>query len=162
MPHPSLAAVDLTAHQRDGLLIDACGVPGLDGREVGLSRLVSCARAPAMRAAATAFVGNHNFQSFSANPRYTPASAVRNLIRCDLKRSSSLITFIIEADGFLYKMCRGIVGTIVQVGLGKFSPGEIKQMLARKDRRMAGMTAPAKGLVLWKVSYNRANRASKP
>ena len=117
---------------------------------------------PAMRAAATAFVGNHNFQSFSANPRYTPASAVRNLIRCDLKRSSSLITFIIEADGFLYKMCRGIVGTIVQVGLGKFSPGEIKQMLALKDRRMAGMTAPAKGLVLWKVFYNRPNRASKP
>src|SRR3982074_3924034 len=45
----SLAAVDLTAHLRDGLLIDARGIPGLDGGEVGLSRLVSGARAPAVR-----------------------------------------------------------------------------------------------------------------
>src|SRR6201999_2594281 len=46
---PSLAAVDLTAHQRDGLLIDARGIPRLDGREIGLARLVSSARAPAVR-----------------------------------------------------------------------------------------------------------------
>jgi hypothetical protein len=46
---PSLAAVDLAAHQRDGLLIDACGIPLLDGRDVGLARLVSRAGAPAMR-----------------------------------------------------------------------------------------------------------------
>jgi tRNA pseudouridine38-40 synthase len=64
-----------------------------------------------------------------------------------------LLTFIIEGDGFLYKMCRGIVGTIVQVGLGKFPASEIKIMLAQKDRRVAGMTAPAQGLVLWKVFY---------
>src|ERR1700694_3201696 len=48
-PSPSLAAVDLAAHQRDGLLIDTRGIPFLDGREVGLTRLVSSARAPAMR-----------------------------------------------------------------------------------------------------------------
>jgi tRNA pseudouridine38-40 synthase len=50
-------------------------------------------------------------------------------------------------------MCRGIVGTIVQVGLGKFSADEIKKILAQKDRREAGMSAPAQGLVLWKVFY---------
>jgi tRNA pseudouridine38-40 synthase len=50
-------------------------------------------------------------------------------------------------------MCRGIVGTIVQVGQGKFPANEIKPMLAQKDRRVAGMTAPAHGLVLWKVFY---------
>jgi tRNA pseudouridine38-40 synthase len=60
---------------------------------------------------------------------------------------------MIEGNGFLYKMCRGIVGTIVQAGLGKFPPGEIKAMLAKRDRRVAGMTAPAHGLVLWKVYY---------
>ncbi len=61
-----------------------------------------------------------------------------------------MLTFIIEGDGFLYKMCRGIVGTLVQVGQGKIVPGEIRGILARRDRRVAGMTAPAQGLVLWK------------
>jgi tRNA pseudouridine38-40 synthase len=50
-------------------------------------------------------------------------------------------------------MCRGIVGTVVQAGLGKFPPAQVKQMLAQRDRRLAGMTAPAQGLVLWKVFY---------
>jgi tRNA pseudouridine38-40 synthase len=80
-------------------------------------------------------------------------SNVRTLRRCDIKKSGSQLTFIIEGDGFLYKMCRGIVGTLVQVGLGKFPPEEIKTMLAKRDRRLAGMTAPAHGLVLWKVFY---------
>jgi tRNA pseudouridine38-40 synthase len=53
-------------------------------------------------------------------------------------------------------MCRGIVGTLIQVGLGKFRAEEIEQMLSKKDRRVAGMTAPAHGLVLWKVYYKRA------
>ena len=68
------------------------------------------------------------------------------------------MTFIIEGDGFLYKMCRGIVGTLVQVGLGKFPAAEVKQMLAKKDRRVAGMTAPAHGLVLWRVFYGKGRR----
>ena len=58
-------------------------------------------------------------------------------------------------------MCRGIVGTLVQVGLGKFPPGEIRRMLARKDRRMAGMTAPAHGLVLWKVFYSKSSQSRR-
>ena len=107
----------------------------------------------AMRAAATLFVGRHDFQSFAANPGYKKESTVRRLTRCEVKKSGNQFTFIIEGDGFLYKMCRGIVGTIVQAGLGKFPPYEIKAMLAKKDRRVAGMTAPAHGLVLWKVYY---------
>jgi tRNA pseudouridine38-40 synthase len=66
-----------------------------------------------------------------------------------------LLTFVIEADGFLYKMCRGLVGTLVQLGRGKFGLAELKRMLAARDRRAAGMTAPAHGLVLWKVFYDR-------
>ena len=53
-------------------------------------------------------------------------------------------------------MCRGIVGTLVQVGQGKYRVEDIKPMLARKDRRIAGMTAPAHGLVLWKVRYGKS------
>ncbi|MCX8090663.1 MAG: tRNA pseudouridine(38-40) synthase TruA [Verrucomicrobiae bacterium] len=109
----------------------------------------------AMRAAASRFVGRHDFRSFTANPGYERRSTVRTIRRCDIRKSGPLLTFVIEADGFLYKMCRAIVGTLVQVGLGKFPPTEIDPMLRRRDRRVAGMTAPAHGLVLWKVFYGR-------
>jgi tRNA pseudouridine38-40 synthase len=109
----------------------------------------------AMRAAAKLFVGRHDFQSFSANPGYAKATTVRTLTRCEVKRSGPQFTVIIEGDGFLYKMCRGIAGTLAQVGLGKFPPGEVATMLTRRDRRVAGMTAPAHGLVLWKVFYGK-------
>lgn len=113
----------------------------------------------AMRQAAAFFVGKHDFQSFAANPGYAKASTVRTVTRCELKKSGRLITVIIEGDGFLYKMCRGIVGTLVQGGLGKFPAAEITGMLRKRDRRVAGMTAPARGLVLWKVHYaDRARR----
>ena len=107
----------------------------------------------AMQRAAKLFVGKHDFKSFAANRNYEMESTVRTVTRCDVKRAGPRFTFTIEGDGFLYKMCRGIVGTIVQVGQGKFAPAEVKAMLDAKDRRMAGMTAPAHGLVLWKVFY---------
>jgi tRNA pseudouridine38-40 synthase len=50
-------------------------------------------------------------------------------------------------------MCRGIVGTLIYVGEGKLKPAEINKILKQRDRRVAGMTAPAHGLVLWKVFY---------
>ena len=106
-----------------------------------------------MRAAARCFIGRHDFQSFAANPGYKKESTVRTLTRCDVKKSGPQFTFIIEGDGFLYKMCRGIVGTIAQTGLGKFPPAQIRAMLAQRDRRVAGMSAPAHGLTLWKVFY---------
>lgn len=106
-----------------------------------------------MRVAASLFVGRHDFRAFAANPGYAKESTVRTLTRCEIRRSGSLLTFIIQGDGFLYKMCRGIVGTLVQVGLGKFPPGDIKRILAAKDRRVAGVSAPAHGLVLWRVFY---------
>jgi tRNA pseudouridine38-40 synthase len=108
---------------------------------------------PLMRAAARRFVGKHDFQSFSSNPGYKKQTTVRTLTRCDVRKSGAQHVFIIEGDGFLYKMCRGIVGTIVQAGLAKFPPDEVRAMLAQADRRVAGMTAPAHGLVLWKVFY---------
>jgi tRNA pseudouridine38-40 synthase len=106
-----------------------------------------------MRAAAKVFLGKHDFKSFAATRNYEMESTVRTLWRCEIKRSGPLLTFIIEGDGFLYKMCRGIVGTLAQLGRGKFTRADLKKMLAAKDRRAAGMTAPAHGLVLWKVFY---------
>jgi tRNA pseudouridine38-40 synthase len=107
----------------------------------------------AMRQAAAYLPGRHDFRSFAANRNYAIADTVRTLHRCDIKRQGPLLTFVIEGNGFLYKMCRGIVGTLVQVGQGKIGPDEIPRILQSKDRRVAGMTAPAHGLVLWKVLY---------
>jgi len=107
----------------------------------------------AMRAAAKLFPGRHDFKSLAGTRHHEMSSTVRTLTRCDIRRNGPLLTFIIEGDGFLYKMCRGIVGTLVQAGQGKIAPGAVKQILDKKDRRAAGMTAPAHGLVLWKVYY---------
>ncbi|HZV36629.1 MAG TPA: tRNA pseudouridine(38-40) synthase TruA [Verrucomicrobiae bacterium] len=115
-----------------------------------------------MRSAAKLFLGKHDFKSFAANRNYELESTVRTLGRCEIRRNGPLLTFIIEGDGFLYKMCRGIVGTIVQVGQGKIEAGEIKNILAGKDRRLAGMTAPACGLVLWKVFYKAKEKHRTP
>jgi tRNA pseudouridine38-40 synthase len=109
---------------------------------------------PAMRAAAKFFPGRHDFKSLAGTRSYEMKSTVRTLWRCDIRRRGPLLTFIIEGDGFLYKMCRGIVGTLVQAGQGKIAPARIASILSRKDRRAAGMTAPAHGLVLWKVFYD--------
>jgi tRNA pseudouridine38-40 synthase len=106
-----------------------------------------------MRAAAALFVGKHDFQSMTANSGHERKTTVRTVTRCEIKKQGRMFTFIIEGDGFLYKMCRGIVGTLVQVGKGKFNASDVSHMLVARDRRAAGMTAPAHGLVLWKVFY---------
>jgi tRNA pseudouridine38-40 synthase len=116
----------------------------------------------AMRAAARDFVGRHDFRSFRVNPDYDTDSTVRTLTRCEVRRRGPLMTFVIEGDGFLYRMCRGIVGTLVQVGEGKIHSGAVREILARCDRTFAGMTAPAHGLVLWRVLYDRHNLAPRP
>lgn len=115
----------------------------------------------AMRAAARMFIGKHDFKSFAATRSYEMTSNVRTLTRCDIKKSGANFAFIIEGDGFLYKMCRGIVGTLVQVGQGKIPLAEVKKILASRDRRAAGMTAPAHGLVLWKVFYSKSGKSRR-
>ncbi|MDD4013071.1 MAG: tRNA pseudouridine(38-40) synthase TruA, partial [Candidatus Omnitrophica bacterium] len=57
------------------------------------------------------------------------------------------------ADGFLYNMVRNIVGTLVEIGRGYFPPGSMRKILAAKDRKQAGPTAPARGLFLEEVKY---------
>jgi len=116
----------------------------------------------AMQAAAATLVGRHDFLAFSASPGYERHHTVRHVTRCDVLRSGPRLTVVIEADGFLYKMCRGIVGTLVQVGHGRFHPDEIIPLLATRDRRLAGMTAPALGLVLWQVFHRRPGMPRRP
>ena len=116
----------------------------------------------AMRRAAALFVGRHDFRAFTANPGYERTATIRTLRRVEVRRSGRLLTFVIQGDGFLYKMCRGLVGTIVQVGVGRLEAEAIPGILASRDRSFAGMTAPACGLVLWRVFYPRRGQAPPP
>lgn len=99
-------------------------------------------------------LGRRDFRSFAATSGYEIKDTVRTLTRLDVQRQGPLLTFIIEGDGFLYKMCRGLVGTLVQIGSGKYEPSIVTEMIEKKDRRSAGMSAPAHGLILWKVNYS--------
>lgn len=113
-----------------------------------------------MRAAAARLLGYHDFRALAANRGYPFTTTHRTLTKCQIQKRRERLTVIIEADGFLYRMCRGIVGTLVQVGLGQLRPEDIDQILLSRDRRKAGVSAPAHGLVLWKVFYPRRAAAA--
>lgn len=106
----------------------------------------------AMRKAAGHFIGKKDFRSFQARDKKERHS-VRAIKKIDIFKKVSLIEIYIQADGFLYKMARNIVGTLIEVGKGKISPGEVRYILSKKCRRDAGPTAPAKGLCLVEVLY---------
>ena len=106
-----------------------------------------------MQKAAKLFVGRKDFKSFASTREYEMESTVRRLTRCDVRKEGYTWKITIEGDGFLYKMCRGIVGTLVRVGQGKLTQTEIRQIFRERDRSVAGMNAPACGLTLWRVFY---------
>lgn len=108
-----------------------------------------------MQEGAKFFIGNHDFRAFAVKREYEMRSTIRVVSNCKLYKKDSMLTCLIEGEGFLYKMCRGIVGTLVEVGLGKLKPVDIRNILKSCDRSQAGMTAPAHGLILWKVMYGK-------
>ncbi|BBO80604.1 tRNA pseudouridine synthase A [Desulfosarcina ovata subsp. sediminis] len=107
----------------------------------------------AMQQAAAVFPGTHDFKAFegSGSPR---AHTVRTVTRAELTATGEGdLHFDIEANGFLRFMVRNIVGTLVEVGLGKIVPVQVERILASRDRSRAGATAPPQGLFLMKVIY---------
>jgi len=108
----------------------------------------------AMRTAMLCLKGEHDFSAFegAGSPR---SHAVRTAIDVSLtgKDADCYVVFSIEADGFLRHMVRNIVGTLVDVGLRKIPPGAFEDILISKDRKQAGITAPAHGLFLREVKY---------
>ena len=107
----------------------------------------------AMKEALRCAIGSHDFKAFegTGSPR---ASTVRCILNADLiKTDNDYMVLKIEGDGFLKFMVRNIVGTLVDVGLGKITPDDFKQILISKDRNLAGITAPAHGLFLIEVKY---------
>lgn len=106
-----------------------------------------------MRRATQRLIGEHDFSSFRSVGSPT-RTAVRKVIRAEWKRRrDGLLTFEIEASGFLKQMVRAIVGTLVEVGRGKMTPEDFQRILEFRDRTKAGPTAPAHGLFLKEVKY---------
>ncbi len=103
-----------------------------------------------MDQAARLLQGEHDFQSFCSAGAQVE-STVRTIYSCAVRREGTRLVIRIRGNGFLYNMVRIIAGTLMETGRGKYPPERIQDILEARDRRAAGPTAPAKGLVL--VSY---------
>lgn len=100
------------------------------------------------------FQGTHDFSSFCST-HTDSADHTRTILGMTVERDSAgMIAISMEADGFLRYMVRTIVGTLVDCGRGKCSRSEVSNILAAKDRRRAGLTAPPQGLFLMGVKYD--------
>ena len=105
-----------------------------------------------MRAAAKKIVGRHDFSAFMSEGSDVE-DTVREVYYLTVDKNGDNIDIRICADGFLYNMVRIIVGTLVEVASGRFSPDDVERTIDSQDRKNAGMTAPACGLYLNKVVY---------
>ena len=105
-----------------------------------------------MRKAASYLIGEHDFTSFCTNSG-KKKSKVRIIYGIDITSINGKISIDFHGNGFLYNMIRIISGTLIEVGLGKRNPEEIKDILEALDRSKAGITAPPTGLFLVSVDY---------
>ncbi len=105
---------------------------------------------PAMRRAAKKLIGHHDFTSFRAS-ECQAHSPIKTLDECRITRRGDVIVFEFSARSFLHHMVRNMVGTLVEIGLGK--PYDIDQIFAAKNRSAAGPTAPASGLYFIQADY---------
>lgn len=115
---------------------------------------------PGMRLAADALVGEHDFSSFCRRPKGDPtASLVRRVLDVGWTQvergglDGVELVFEITGTAFCHQMVRSIVGSLVDVGLGRRRPSDMVAMLRARDRRSAGQVAPPHGLCLWQVGY---------
>lgn len=106
-----------------------------------------------MQLAANILVGMHDFTSFRT-VKCQSLSPIKTLDIIDIERLDKKIMIKFQAQSFLHHMVRNIVGTLVEVGLGKVTIDEVREILAAKNRRAAGPTAPAHGLYFSRVDYD--------
>jgi tRNA pseudouridine38-40 synthase len=107
----------------------------------------------AMQTAAAVLQGRHDFRALTALSGPEREDTVRDLGRLEVTRRGAELLITGEAEGFLYKMMRSLVGALVAVGEGKLSPPAVQQILESKTRTAAVKTAPPEGLFLMKVFY---------
>ena len=105
-----------------------------------------------MSAAAGRLAGEHDFASF-AKPGHGRENTVRRVLACGISKRGPRLVIGVEGTGFLWNMVRIIVGTLVEVGLGRFSARDLDAVLEAKDRTAAGGTAPPHGLFLQWIRF---------
>lgn len=105
-----------------------------------------------MRQAAAYLLGENDFASFCGNPRMKK-STVRLVDHIAIERRKDRVVFTFHGTGFLQNMVRIMVGTLLEVGRGYWTPEQVRDILAARDRKQAGPTAPPEGLCLMKVDY---------
>ncbi len=105
-----------------------------------------------MKEAVVYFLGTHDFTAFS-NAKSKKKSMVRTIYDISLREVDGLIGIRIKGDGFLYNMVRWMVGTLIEVGLGRMSPEELPDIFAAKQRNRTGNLAEACGLYLEQITY---------
>lgn len=110
---------------------------------------------PLLKEAAPLFIGTHDFTSFAneASVGCAAKDPIRTLYRLDVIENGVNLRLELEGNGFLYKMVRNIVGTLLDISSGKMKIDQIKDLFAAKDRRRAGRAAPPHGLFLMEVKY---------
>ena len=106
----------------------------------------------AMKEAASIFVGKHDFNAFRSVDCQS-SSAIKTIQSCSIETNDQHITLNVSAKSFLHSQVRIMVGTLVEVGKGKFNSSDVKDIIKSRDRSKAGATAPAYGLYLLKVEY---------
>jgi len=107
----------------------------------------------AMDAAARFFLGTHDFSSFCKTQSLKPGDNECTVDLCCFEWLDDSSIFHVRADRFLHNMVRNLVGTVLEVGLGRRSPDEMPAILLARDRSQAGRKAPAQGLFLEEVTY---------
>lgn len=105
-----------------------------------------------MKQASRAFLGRHDFLGFAASG-FTVKTTVREIYSLDIEKNGDLIKITVTGDGFLYNMVRIMAGTLAFAGCGKIDPESMEEIIASKDRKRAGITAPPQGLFLTEVYY---------
>ena len=105
-----------------------------------------------MKKAAEAFLGEHDFIGFAASG-FTVKTTVRTIYSLNVEKEEDLIKITVTGDGFLYNMVRIIAGTLAFCGCGKLKACDMPDIIASRDRKRAGITAPSQGLYLTEVYY---------
>jgi tRNA pseudouridine38-40 synthase len=111
--------------------------------------------AAGMNGAAQVLIGEHDFSAFRSIECQSQ-TPLRRIHRIQVERSGDTVWFEFEANAYLHHMVRNIVGTLIDVQRASDPAGTLERILAGRDRRDAGMTAPAEGLYLWRVEYPAA------
>lgn len=110
-----------------------------------------------MKKAMKYFEGVHDFAAFQSAGGSKRATTVRKVFSVEIEEVSDEVHIRVTGDGFLYNMVRIMAGTLIDVGQGRIFPKDIGRIIEKKDRALAGHTAPPRGLILERIYFEEKN-----